>query len=43
MTLEEYFEQPDTPAAESPVGVLMVRIIAKNPGIDLEGARAEAY
>jgi hypothetical protein len=43
MTLEGYFEQLDTPVAESPVGVLMVRIVAKNPGIDLEGARAEAY
>jgi hypothetical protein len=42
VTIEEYFEQPDTPAAGSPVGILVVKIIAKNPGIDFEGARTEA-
>jgi hypothetical protein len=40
--IDEYFERPDTPAANSPVGVLMVKIIGKNPGITFEGARAEA-
>jgi hypothetical protein len=43
MSIVGYFEQPDTPAARSPVGVLMLRIIAKNPGIDFESARTEAH
>ena len=42
MTLEEYFEQPDTPSAGSPVGILMVRVLEKFPGISFEEARARA-
>jgi hypothetical protein len=38
-----YLEREDTPAPTSPVGALMLRILAKNPRIDLEGARAEAH
>ena len=41
-TFQGYFEQPDTPAAGSPMGVLMLRILAKNPGIDFEEARVQA-
>jgi len=40
--IDEYFAQPDTPAANSPVGVLMSKIIGENPGITFEDARAEA-
>jgi hypothetical protein len=29
--IDEYFARPETPAANSPVGVLMVKVIAKNP------------
>lgn len=43
MALPEYFEQPDTPSLHSPVGVLMVRVIEKNPSISLELAREEAH
>jgi hypothetical protein len=39
---EEYFAQVDTPGKRSPVGVLMVKILAKNPGINFERARTEA-
>ncbi len=42
MTLAEYFARPDTPMKESAVGVLMVRVVEKNPGISFEAARAEA-
>jgi hypothetical protein len=41
-TLEQYFARPDTPMGGSPVGVLMVKILAKNPGMDYEGAYIEA-
>jgi len=40
--IEEYFAQPDTPAAKSPVGVLMVKIVGKNPGMSFDAARTEA-
>jgi len=42
MTLPGYFALPDTPAAGSPVGTLMVRILEKDPGIGFEEARAQA-
>ena len=42
-TLEQYFARPDTPMAGSPVGVLMVRILAKNPGMEYENARSKAH
>jgi hypothetical protein len=43
MTVEEYFTRPDTPMAGSPVGVLMIRVVEKNPGIDFDSARVEAF
>src|SRR5258706_309017 len=42
MTLNDYFAMPDTPAAGSPVGILMVRILEKDPGIGFEAARMRA-
>jgi hypothetical protein len=42
MVLEDYFAQTDTPAKHSPVGELMIRVLAKFPGISLEDARAKA-
>ena len=42
MTLQGYFALPDTPAAGSPVGVVMVRILEKDPGIGFEEARTQA-
>lgn len=41
-TLSDYFTLPDTPAAGSPVGTLMVRILDKDPAIGFEDARAQA-
>ncbi len=43
MLLETYFAQSDTPSRNSPVGALMVRVLAKNPGMDFGQARKEAY
>ena len=42
-TIQGYFERPDNPAAGSPVGALMVRVLEKNPGMGFELARAEAH
>lgn len=42
-TLQEYFERRDTPAAGSPVGALMVKVLAKNPGMSFEAARSQAH
>jgi hypothetical protein len=39
-TIEQYFKRPDTPAAGSPVGVLMVKIQAKFPNLSFEDMRA---
>jgi hypothetical protein len=41
--LADYFEQPDTPARNSPIGLLMQRILVKNPGMDFAAARTEAH
>jgi hypothetical protein len=41
-TLESYFARPDTPAATSPVGALVARIVEKNPTLSFDEARAEA-
>lgn len=41
-TLDEWFARRDTPAAGSPVGVTMVRILKKNRGMGFEAARVEA-
>ena len=42
MTLQGYFALPDTPAAGSPVGMLMARILEKDHAIGFEAARAQA-
>jgi len=42
MTLTEYFALPDTPAAGSPVGTLMARILEKDHTVGFEAARAQA-
>jgi hypothetical protein len=41
-TREQFFQRPDTPAADSPVGRTMVRVLEKNPGMGFEEARSEA-
>lgn len=41
-TMHEWFARPDTPAAGSPVGITMVRVLEKNPGMRFEAAREEA-
>jgi hypothetical protein len=41
-TIQEYFDRPETPAADSPVGTLVVRIMDKNPGMDFGEARRQA-
>jgi hypothetical protein len=41
-TLEEYFALRRTPSSGSPVGVLMVRILEKNPGMGFDVARYQA-
>jgi hypothetical protein len=38
----EYFSRRDTPAAESPVGKTMAKVLAKYPGITFEEARERA-
>jgi hypothetical protein len=43
LMLEHYFTQPDTPAAGSPIGKLMVRILGKNPAMKFEEARQAAH
>jgi hypothetical protein len=40
--LKEYFQQSNTPAEFSPTGTLMVKVLAKNPGMAFDLARAEA-
>ncbi len=42
MTLQGYFALPDTPAAGSPVGTLMARILEKDHAIGFDAARAQA-
>ena len=42
-SVRDYFEQMDTPAEHSPVGKLMVRALAKNPGMSFEQVREEAH
>lgn len=37
--LDEYFEMPSTPSKESPVGLLMQRILEESPDLSLEDAR----
>jgi hypothetical protein len=42
MNIKAYFEQDNTPDEHSPVGMLMVRVLAKNEGMTFEQARGEA-
>jgi hypothetical protein len=41
-TIENYFAQPNTPSAGSPVGVTMLRVLKHYPTLTFEEARAEA-
>jgi hypothetical protein len=40
--LEAYFAQTDTPAANSPIGKIMVKVLEKFPTLNFEQARAKA-
>jgi hypothetical protein len=42
MTLWEYFSRPENPAQASPVAVLMLRILAKDPDVEYQEARSQA-
>jgi hypothetical protein len=42
MTLFDYFAKPATPAANSSVGTIMVKILEKYPDMNFEAARAQA-
>ena len=42
-TLQNYFAQPDSPSAGSPVGVLMLKILEKYPDLSFDAARVEAW
>ena len=41
-TLAEYFDRPDTPAANPPVGNLIPRVLEKYPELNFEQARGMA-
>jgi hypothetical protein len=41
-SIQDYFGRHDTPAAGSPVGLLMVKVIEKNPSVGFEEARKQA-
>lgn len=43
MDIKAYFEQGHAPSRNSPVGGLMVRVLAKNPNMTCEQAREEAH
>jgi hypothetical protein len=42
MNLQQHFERPETPAAGSPVGVVMVKVLEKYPALSFEEARDKA-
>ena len=42
-TLDQYFQRTDTPSANSPVGNLMARILAKFPESSFADARTKAH
>lgn len=42
MTLPEHFARADTPATNSPVGLVMVKILKKYPALSFEDARTKA-
>jgi hypothetical protein len=41
-TLNDYFALPETPAANSPAGALLFKVLAKNPDMRFEEARTVA-
>jgi hypothetical protein len=41
--ISTYFTQSDSPSAGSPVGNLMVKVLAKYPDVRFDAARAEAH
>jgi len=41
-TIERHFARPDTPAIGSPVGTLMLKVLAKNPNMSFDAAKCEA-
>jgi len=43
MNVETYFAQPDSPSANSPVGKLLVRILAEYPESTFASAREKAH
>lgn len=43
MTVNEYFQLPDAPMKDSPVGALMVRILNESPELSFEHARTQAH
>ena len=42
MDIKAYFAESDTPSEGSPVGALMLKVLAKNPGMTFDAARQEA-
>jgi hypothetical protein len=40
--LKMWFDRPGRPSEESPVGQLMVQLLALNPKLSFDGAREEA-
>jgi len=42
MRLFDYFAKPETPATNSPVGTIMVKVLQKYPGMTFEDARDKA-
>jgi hypothetical protein len=43
MTINEYFMSPEKPAPGSPVGTIMLRILAKDPRVEYEEARSQIF
>jgi|HubBroStandDraft_6_1064221.scaffolds.fasta_scaffold618714_2 hypothetical protein len=41
--IEQYFKQTDSPSADSPVGLVMHRVLVKFPGITFQAAREKAH
>lgn len=41
--IAEYFSREDTPSAISPLGAVMVKVLAKYPEFDFAKARVEAH
>ena len=41
MTLEQYFQREDTPAAGSPTGLAMIALLKLRPELEFEDARRQ--